>query len=549
MEINKSIRAKLFALFVIMGAIPFLLLVGITANSTYDDLDNYAKDAGRLKNYIISEHITELIEKNRIVLQSVALSPEVIQYIQEPTPQRREIVSKLLNNVNSIFDDTNCMALTGADAWQLIRTDDATLVNLSKRQHFKEAMKGKSYVTDIISSMSTGSMIIVVESPVFNAEGKPIGMVQRNFDLTALEDYIKILDDEETYIVLMDRSGHIIANSRKVVQNQPELVTDNNYKFILDRIYNSSGAIYLNVDGEKSLVAYSRNVNTGWTVISVRPYRQLMETVFDKSVKALIFGLVMLFFGVLAAYVATFQVTKPLIEMTNVVDDIISGKKGVEKIDISSNDELGQMAAAFNRIKSDRDTFRSEAEIDKLTGLFNKKTMEMLCKMKLKAFKESLKNNAETTSLIAFYIIDLDHFKEVNDLLGHQFGDKVLIEFSKGLKKIFRPNDYIGRFGGDEFVVIVDGLPNMEVVCRKATQINDIATNLAIDGKARIVTASVGISVAPKNGLDYDTLFAAADKAVYFVKNHGKNNYHCDLLDDKKDDDEDDDSKKEIEPT
>lgn len=549
MEINKSIRAKLFALFVIMGAIPFLLLVGITANSTYDDLDNYVKDAGQLKNYIISEHITELIEKNRIVLQSVALSPEVIQYIQEPTPQRREIVSKLLNNVNSIFDDTNCMALTGADAWQLIRTDDATLVNLSKRQHFKEAMKGKSYVTDIISSMSTGSMIIVVESPVFNAEGKPIGMVQRNFDLTALEDYIKILADEETYIVLMDRSGHIIANSRKVVQNQPELVTDNNYKFILDRIYNSSGAIYLNVDGEKSLVAYSRNVNTGWTVISVRPYRQLMETVFDKSVKALIFGLVMLFFGVLAAYVATFRVTKPLIEMTNVVDDIISGKKGVEKIDISSNDELGQMAAAFNRIKSDRDTFRSEAEIDKLTGLFNKKTMEMLCKMKLKAFKESLKNNAETTSLIAFYIIDLDHFKEVNDLLGHQFGDKVLIEFSKGLKKIFRPNDYIGRFGGDEFVVIVDGLPNMEVVCRKATQINDIAANLAIDGKARVVTASVGISVAPKNGLDYDTLFAAADKAVYFVKNHGKNNYHCDLLDDKKDDDEDDDSKKEIEPT
>lgn len=549
MEINKSIRAKLFALFVIMGAIPFLLLVGITANSTYDDLDNYAKDAGRLKNYIISEHITELIEKNRIVLQSVALSPEVIQYIQEPTPQRREIVSKLLNSVNSIFDDTNCMALTGADAWQLIRTDDATLVNLSKRQHFKEAMKGKSYVTDIISSMSTGSMIIVVESPVFNAEGKPIGMVQRNFDLTALEDYIKILDDEETYIVLMDRSGHIIANSRKVVQNQTELVTDNNYKFILDRIYNSSGAIYLNVDGEKSLVAYSRNVNTGWTVISVRPYRQLMETVFDKSVKALIFGLVMLFFGVLAAYVVTFRVTKPLIEMTNVVDDIISGKKGVEKIDISSNDELGQMAAAFNRIKSDRDTFRSEAEIDKLTGLFNKKTMEMLCKMKLKAFKESLKNNAETTSLIAFYIIDLDHFKEVNDLLGHQFGDKVLIEFSKGLKKIFRPNDYIGRFGGDEFVVIVDGLPNMEVVCRKATQINDIAANLAIDGKARVVTASVGISVAPKNGLDYDTLFAAADKAVYFVKNHGKNNYHCDLLDDKKDDDEDDDSKKEIEPT
>ncbi len=189
------------------------------------------------------------------------------------------------------------------------------------------------------------------------------------------------------------------------------------------------------------------------------------------------------------------------------------------------------MAAAFNKIKSDRDAYRFESELDKLTELFNKKTMENLCKMKLNTFNE----NETANIFMAFYIIDLDHFKEVNDILGHQFGDKVLVEFARGLKKIFRPNDCIGRFGGDEFVVTVDSLPNMDVVIRKAEQIKQLAFNLKIDGKERFVTASIGIAIAPQNGRDYDSLFKTADEAVYYVKNHGKNGYYCELFEKSKD--------------
>ena len=536
MEINKGIRAKLFALFIIMGAIPFILLVIMGANSTIDDLEEYAKQTGLLRNTIISEHISELIEKNQVVLQSVALSSEVVQYLQEPTPQRRQVVEKILKDTNDIFGDENNMALTGADAWQLIRTDGATLVNLSKRQHFKEAMKGRTYVSDIISSMSTGSMIVVVESPVRNSEGKSIGMVQRNFDLSVLEEFIKNLDEEDSYIILMDRRGHVIATSSDLEKFNARYTNENHYKFILDKIYNSSGSTVLPVNGEKSFIAYSRNVNTGWMIITICPYHHIMDTVYDKAAKAIIFGMVMLFAGTIVAYFMTIRVTKPIIEMTTVVDEIVSGKADVDKIEISSNDELGQMAKAFNKMKSDRDAFQLESELDKLTELFNKKTMENLCKMKLKTFNE----NEAANIFLAFYIIDLDHFKEVNDLLGHQFGDKVLVEFAKGLKKIFRPNDCIGRFGGDEFVVIVDSLPNMEVVVRKAEQIKQIAFNLALEGKSHFVTASIGIAVAPQNGRDYDTLFAVADKAVYHVKNNGKNGYYCELFAEEEDGNKDD---------
>ena len=70
----------------------------------------------------------------------------------------------------------------------------------------------------------------------------------------------------------------------------------------------------------------------------------------------------------------------------------------------------------------------------------------------------------------------------------------------------------------------------MEIVMRKAEQIRQIAYNLTVEGKAHMVTASIGIAIAPQNGRDYESLFAAADKAVYYVKNNGKNGYHCELF-------------------
>ena len=532
MEISKGIRAKLFFLFIIMGAIPFIIVITISAFNTISELKESGKQNNSLRNTIISEHVTELIEKNQAVLRVVALNPQVIEYVQSPSEEGRERIRNILHNTNEIFDDTNLMAITGADGWQLIRTDEATCVNLTKRQHFQEAMKGRNYVSDIISSMSTGKMIIVMEVPIRNAEGKPVGMLQRNFDLNALQEFVKNLGDEETSIVVMDRTGRIIANSNNIAGLGKEYAIDNSYKFILDRIYNSKGVLDISVNGEEAFATYSRNIETGWMIVTIRPYHFIFEQAYDKAVKALVLGMVLLFIGTLAAYMLTIRVTKPIIAMTNAVDDIVSGKTPSAELTVSTDDEFGQVAAAVNKLRSERDAYQLESELDRLTELFNKKTMENLCRMKLKTFNE---NNASNI-FIALYVIDLDHFKEVNDLLGHQFGDKVLIEFARGLRKIFRPNDCIGRFGGDEFVVTVDNLPNMEVVIRKAEQIKQIAFNLTVEGKGHIVTASIGVAIAPQNGRDYDTLFASADKAVYHVKNNGKNGYYCELFENEEDD-------------
>lgn len=527
MEISKGIRAQIFILFCIMGIVPFTILIVLGAYNGIDELEDHAKETGLLKNTIISEHVTEIIEKNQAVLHSLAMSPTVIKYVQNPTVERGEYVFKILRDADEIFKDDNLTALTGADGWQLIRTDGATLVNLKKRQHFQEAMRNRPYVSDIIASMATGKMIIVLEVPVRDDNGKPIGMMQRNFNLDIMQNFVETFDDSETTVIIMDRTGRIIANSDSPVGIGTGYAIDNSYKFIIDSVYNSSGATKLYINDEKMLVAYSRNVETGWMIVTLRPYHFIMDQVYGKATKAVIFGVVVMLLGALLAYLLTMRVAKPIIEITNVVDKIAEGDGSVKTLEVDRDDELGQMAAAFNKLRTERDTFQLESELDKLTELFNKKTMENLCRMKLKTFNEKPDNS---NRYLAFYMIDLDHFKEVNDLLGHQFGDKVLVEFAKGLRKIFRPNDCIGRFGGDEFVVIVDSLPNMDVVIRKADQIKQAAYNLTVEGKGRFVTASIGIAIAPQDGRDYDSLFAAADKAVYHVKNNGKNGYYSPLI-------------------
>ena len=179
------------------------------------------------------------------------------------------------------------------------------------------------------------------------------------------------------------------------------------------------------------------------------------------------------------------------------------------------------MAEAFNKIRSLRDTYQMASEVDKLTKLYNKSTTENICKLKLIEFDKL----EYPKPLMAFFIIDLDHFKSANDTFGHQFGDKILVEFAAKIRKIFRPNDCIGRFGGDEFIVILDNLPSVDIITRKADSIKKITEELTIDGKHVGVTASIGISIVPPQGTDYDTLFKAADTELYRVKAKGRNGY------------------------
>ena len=173
LEFFKGIRAKLFIFFLFMGGLPFIALIVVGALNFKWELESHARQTSLLRNSIISEHVTELVDMNMAVLHSLALNPEIINYVQSGDEAYRQIAEKLCRETNSIFNDDNNLALTAGNAWQLFRTDGSTVVNLKNRAHFQEALKGREYVTDILSSMSTGKMIVVMAVPVLNLAGEP----------------------------------------------------------------------------------------------------------------------------------------------------------------------------------------------------------------------------------------------------------------------------------------------------------------------------------------------------------------------------------------
>ena len=128
----------------------------------------------------------------------------------------------------------------------------------------------------------------------------------------------------------------------------------------------------------------------------------------------------------------------------------------------------------------------------------------------------------------ALLYIDLDRFKFINDTLGHDAGDDLLIQVSTRLKKCTRESDTLARFGGDEFLLILSG-PNSDkhakIVADKIIQ--TLSRPFILDEHEMYISASVGISFCPKNGLDSSILLKRADIAMYEAKANGKNQYHA----------------------
>ena len=185
--------------------------------------------------------------------------------------------------------------------------------------------------------------------------------------------------------------------------------------------------------------------------------------------------------------------------------------------DVTELLRLRGIALDIDKIKRINEQLKVAAETDRLTNLFNKSTMENLCREHLSKLSAGEKS--------ALYVIDLDHFKEANDTYGHQCGDKILQQFADGLKKIFSDNAYIGRFGGDEFVILVKNFSNENEITDRARKILQTAMNISVDNMDLQITASIGISIA-KIGDDYTQTFNRADESLYIVKSQGRNNFH-----------------------
>jgi diguanylate cyclase (GGDEF)-like protein/PAS domain S-box-containing protein len=169
-----------------------------------------------------------------------------------------------------------------------------------------------------------------------------------------------------------------------------------------------------------------------------------------------------------------------------------------------------------------RDLYRQleqQAVTDALTGLLNRRGFYQTVESMLMR-----KDHAEKYLVVLY--LDLDGFKHVNDSLGHDAGDQVLLWVAEQLKDSLRPYDVLARMGGDEFVVVIDGLDYPEHAAKVAEKlIERISVRRQIDGMEATLGVSIGIAIYPDCGLNLDALLRAADVAMYEAKRAGRQQY------------------------
>lgn len=248
-------------------------------------------------------------------------------------------------------------------------------------------------------------------------------------------------------------------------------------------------------------------VAQGWQL--AQEYQELPEGIrFQMGIQCLI----LLALLVLAVFVAV-VLNRQVIGVLKDYQDHIAKEKNLEEKGVY---ELRMLARARNAsLEQSRErerNLKSKADHDVLTGLLNRGGFEVL-------FEKAVHSGRRG----AFMIVDVDNFKSINDTYGHETGDKALKHMANVLMESFRSGDLIGRYGGDEFMTWMPGIDESHVEY-VGNRVRDINKRLAepVDGVPALST-SVGVLIKPAGKrTDFSDTFRKADKALYYVKEHGK---------------------------
>jgi diguanylate cyclase (GGDEF)-like protein len=241
---------------------------------------------------------------------------------------------------------------------------------------------------------------------------------------------------------------------------------------------------------------------------------------------AITYILIMTGFGVVvgggAAVLLTRGIVRPIVDLTLGAEAIGEGTLD-HRISVATEDEIGKLAESFNRMAENRQrteaTLRELAHHDALTKLPNRTLFQH-------RLVEALDNADRTGRMVAVHYLDLDHFKDINDTLGHPAGDKLLQQVSERLKGCARKSDTVARLGGDEFAIIQTNLIYQNGITVMARRIIDAVTKpFDIDGERVFTATSVGITIFPHDDTEAEKLLKNADLALYRAKRQGGGRY------------------------
>lgn len=386
-------------------------------------------------------------------------------------------------------------------------TDPEALKALKERKPFIS----EPYVT------SAGRTVVMVSHPVMDSERQFRGFVGGFIYLQERNVFSDIFEhatrsQKGTYAYIVDRSGVLLFNPDDKRSDEIVEADEINQLFIKDSENKPSIAT---ANGKKYLVGFLKIPNIGWGVVFQSPasvVKDAMKLLVQTQLKSIIplFGLLFLL-----SLLVAWRLTIPFAMLTETARKVSIGERISEPPftnhwNYEAHHLARSMMRAVDGLQNQADQMTEEARTDKLTGLANRRfLLQRLDQWRMEGKPYSL------------LLLDIDHFKAVNDVYGHKVGDEALVHLARILTAETRSGDLCCRFGGEEFIVLLplqsldEGRSMAERIRRK--------TEESISPTGNPITVSIGLASYPEHGDDFNEVFELADQALYNAKRSGRN--------------------------
>lgn len=457
------------------------------------------------------------------------------QYAKKLSSNTSELLKIMRNNIDSIAEMAGNKPLTQKelDIWYKSNEqyfNSIFIVDASRKvQAVSSNLKGIVIGTQLTSYASqqavelrrhlisepyvgaTGRLIIQISSPIMNVKGNYLGYVGGTIYLeesnVLSRQLIEHFYGNGSYVYVADIHGHLIFHPDK--ERLRETITDNE---VINRAVagHSGSQKIINSKGDSYFAGYAYESISGWGIVAQTP-----TSILDEPIKKLIFNILMqslpLFIIILlAAGYVSFIITKPLYVLAKFSEEAILSNKAIRSKIPKTSSHIYEVRQLTHNINNHLSLLKKEIQLDGLTGLANRKTFDL-------TINEWMEDHL-TFSLI---LLDIDHFKKVNDEFGHLVGDEVLKYLAAKLREFSRDEDLSFRYGGEEFGVLVR-FGNIRDAARKADHLRkEIAQTISPIGKPIFV--SIGVSHFDGRGNGVKEIIERADKALYQSKAEGRN--------------------------
>lgn len=506
-------KRKMTLQSIFLGLLAFAMLgtyLGVMISSIVVSKEN--REQGYLsENQVYAEKLADTTNSLfQNMLQTLEVNAATMYPITQTSNQLYVELNQILkstNFFNSVFlVDKNGNVVRSAPNLDLEGTKIETL-GVNEAISKKIPLISQPYISKV-----TNKLIILVSMPVFDNKGEYFGFLGGTIYLSednSIKDVLGLHPKHavDSYVYVVDSMGNIIyhAEKNRIGDN---VIENGAVKRVVDG--NDGNIEITNSKGIRMLAGYAYVETSEWGVISQIPKNSFVQPAIDlvKNV-----GKVTLPFVILVLIISIYLLKKfvrPLRELAQYAHRVAE-KTTITRPVISEGyfevDELKHtMFLMVDHYRKQIQMFENEATLDPLTGLFNRRTLQK----RIHEFKE-----------YSIILLDIDHFKMVNDTFGHLMGDEVLICLSDLIRNQTREYDISFRYGGEEFLIL---LPNttLEEAYQIAERIRK-TTEETISTIGKAVTISLGVGNMPHTASHHTELLNLIDQALYRAKGNGRN--------------------------